>query len=77
MTKFTDDQLRYHAKKGGFPQRELAEELLRVRALVGKFREEATRLEADRDMFGHKVAATEVRWCADELEQAQKEENDG
>ena len=31
QSMFTDDQLRYHAEKGGFPANALAEELLRVR----------------------------------------------
>ena len=38
MTMFTDDQLRYHAEKGGFPQRELAEELLALRAQLKRLR---------------------------------------
>ena len=82
---FTDDQLRYHAKKGGFPQRELAEELLALRARHkrvrqaclkewprdgGKFRPLWYCLLCRRnDVLGHADDCP----LADELEQATKE----
>ena len=34
MPEFTDDQLRYHAAKAGYPAKELAAELLRAREEV-------------------------------------------
>ena len=73
---FTDDQLRYHAKKGGFPANALAEELLRVRALVGEWRADAA---ANDGSFWpeHQTVAMILEDCADDLEQVMKEENDG
>uniref|UniRef100_A0A6M3JHI1 Uncharacterized protein n=1 Tax=viral metagenome TaxID=1070528 RepID=A0A6M3JHI1_9ZZZZ len=40
MPEFTDDQLRYHAAKAGYPAKDLAAELLRVRtAMTAALRE--------------------------------------
>jgi len=38
MPEFTDEQLRYHAAKAGFPANVMAAELLRVRGVVEDYR---------------------------------------
>ena len=63
MPEFTDDQLRYHAAKAGYPAKELAAELLRLReelatsrAACARWNERYTELSHERDALRAKLA---------------------